>query len=121
MKIVFIVDDNDANLLLAKNALDGIYETYAMPSAARMFKIMEKITPNLILLDLDMPEMDGFQALEILKSNEKLKNIPVIFLTGKYEMESEKRGKEMGALDFIIKPFSPPDLIQRIETHIRAD
>ena len=115
MKIIFMVDDNDANLLLAKNALDGIYETYAMPSAARLFKIIEKITPDLILLDVDMPEMDGFQALEILKANERLKSIPVVFLTGKDEPESEKRGRELSAVDFIHKPFSAPLLIERIK------
>jgi len=118
MKTIFIVDDNDANLLLAKNALEGLYETFAMPSAARMFKIMEKISPDLILLDVDMPEMDGFEALEMLKSNERLKNIPVIFLSGKYEQESEQQGRELGAAGFIRKPFSPPDLIQEIEKHI---
>ena len=118
MKTVFIVDDNDANLLLAKNALEGTYETFAMPSAARMFKIIEKITPDLILLDVDMPEMDGFQALEALKANEGFKNIPVVFLTGKDEPEAEARGLTMGAVDFIRKPFFPPDLLQRIASHI---
>ena len=118
MKVVFIVDDNDANLLLAKNALDSIYETYALPSAARMFKIIEKITPDLILLDVDMPEMDGFEALETLKKNENYKTIPVIFLTGKEDEESEKRGLEMGALDFIPKPFTAESLIERVETII---
>ena len=118
MKIVFIVDDSDSNIILAKNALEGVYETYAMPSAARMFKIVEKITPDLILLDVDMPEMDGFEALQMLKANEKFKSIPVIFLTGKYDKESEKSGLEMGALDFIQKPFSAPDLIERIRRHI---
>ena len=118
MKIIFIVDDSDANLLLAKNALEGVYETYALPSAARMFKIIERITPDLILLDVDMPEMDGFEALGILKTNEKLKSIPVVFLTGKQEPESEKRGLEMGAADFILKPFSPSGLKERIERYI---
>ena len=118
MKTIFIVDDSDAYLLLAKNALEGLYETYALPSALRMFKIMEKITPELILLDVEMPEMDGFEALEKLKSEEKHKNIPVIFLSGREEAESQKRGLEMGAVDFIHKPFSPSDLIERIGKHI---
>jgi len=121
MKKIFIIDDNDANLLLAKNALDGVYETYALPSAARMFKLLEKITPDLILLDVDMPEMDGFEAMQALKSSEKLKTIPVIFLTAKQDTESEIKGFEIGAIDFINKPFSPPVLIKRIETHIEVD
>jgi len=121
MKTIFIVDDNDTNLMAAKTALDGTYKTFALPSAAKMFKLLEKITPDLILLDVDMPEMDGFQAMSALKSDEKLKSIPVIFLTAKNDAESEIRGFEIGALDFINKPFSAPVLIKRIETHIETD
>jgi len=121
MKTVFIVDDNDTNLMAAKTALDGTYKTFALPSAEKMFKLLEKITPDLILLDLDMPEMDGFQAMSALKSDRKLKSIPVIFLTAKNDAESEIRGFEIGALDFINKPFSAPVLIKRIETHIETD
>jgi len=118
MKTIFIVDDNDANLLIAKNALDGMYETYALPSAERMFKLLEKIKPDLILLDVDMPKMDGFEAMQKLKSDDSLKTIPVIFLTAKQDSESERQGFEIGAIDFISKPFSQPVLLKRIEMHI---
>jgi putative two-component system response regulator len=121
MKTIFIVDDNDTNLLTAKTALDATYKTFALPSAEKMFKLTEKITPDLILLDVDMPEMDGFEAMRILKADERLKSIPVVFLTAKNDTESEIQGFEMGALDFIIKPFSPPVLLKRIETHIEID
>jgi putative two-component system response regulator len=121
MKTIFIVDDNDTNLMAAKTVLDGTYKTFALPSAEKMFKLLEKITPDLILLDVDMPEMDGFQAMSILKSDAKLRPIPIIFLTAKNDAESEIRGFEMGALDFINKPFSAPVLIRRIETHIETD
>ena len=121
MKTIFMVDDNDANLLLAKNALDGIYETYAMPSAARLFKLIEKITPDLILLDVNMPEMDGFETIQRLKADQKLKTIPVVFLTWKEDPESEKRGFDLGALDFIRKPFSAPLLTERIKALIGSD
>ncbi|MCL2440712.1 MAG: response regulator [Treponema sp.] len=121
MKTIFIVDDNATNIVTAKNALDGTYKAYAMPSAARMFQMLEKITPDLILLDVEMPEMDGFEALSKLKSDDNLKAIPVIFLTAKHDAESEIRGFEIGAIDFINKPFSPPVLIKRIETHIETD
>jgi putative two-component system response regulator len=86
-----------------------------------MFQLLEKITPDLILLDVDMPEMNGFEALSIIKKDEKYSNIPVIFLTAKNDSESEIRGFEIGAIDFINKPFSPPVLIRRIETHIEMD
>ena len=121
MKTIFIVDDNDTNLMAAKTALDNAYRTFALPSAAKMFKLLEKITSDLILLDVDMPDMDGFQAISVLKADEKLKTIPVIFLTAKNDAESEIRGFEMGALDFINKPFSAPVLIRRIETHLETD
>jgi putative two-component system response regulator len=65
-----------------------------------------------------MPEMDGFEAIQILKSDENLKSIPVIFITAREDADTEKRGFELGAVDFIIKPFSPPSLIERIEIHI---
>ena len=121
MKTIFIVDDKDTNLLLAKTALEGSFKTFALPSAERMFKLAEKITPDLILLDIDMPEMDGFEAMSILKKDEKLKSIPVIFLTGKNDATSEINGFELGALDFINKPFSAPVLLKRVETHIEMD
>jgi len=121
MKTVFVVDDNDSNLMVAKTALDGTYRTFALSSAAKMFKLAEKITPDLILLDVSMPEMDGFEAIAVLKSDVKLKSTPVIFLTAKHDPESEIRGFEIGALDFISKPFSAPVLIKRIEMHLETD
>lgn len=121
MKTVFIVDDSETNRMTAKTALEGVYKTYSLPSAAKMFKLMEKITPDIILLDINMPEMDGFEAMTLLKADENLKTIPVVFLTAKHDAATEIRGFEMGALDFISKPFSPPVLIKRIETHIETD
>ncbi|MCL2721968.1 MAG: response regulator [Treponema sp.] len=118
MKTIFIVDDNATNLVTAKTVLEGSYKTYALPSAARMFQILEKIFPDLILLDIEMPETDGFEALSALKANEKYKSIPVIFLSANHDSESESRGLKAGALDFIVKPFSPPELIKSIETHL---
>ncbi|MCL2720216.1 MAG: response regulator [Treponema sp.] len=119
MKTIFVVDDSATNLVAAKNVLADKYKTYTLPSAAKMFLFLEKITPDLILLDVDMPEMDGFEALSILKSNDKFKKIPVIFLTGMNDSESEKRGIQIGAVDFIVKPFSAPELINRIENHTK--
>ena len=121
MKTIFIVDDNYTNLTAAKNALDGTYKSFALSSAARMFKLAEKITPDLILLDIDMPEMDGFETMRILKSDKQLQSVPVVFLTSRNDEEAEINGFEMGALDFINKPFSTPSLKRRIETHIEQD
>jgi len=121
MKTVFIVDDSITNLVMAKNALNGVYKTFTMPSADRMFKLLEKITPDLILLDINMPEMNGFEALSIIRSDVKLKNIPVIFLTATRDTGLESYGFEMGTIDFISKPFSPPSLITHIDQRIELD
>ena len=118
MKTIFIVDDNDANLLLGKNVLDGTYETYALPSALRMFKLLEKIIPDLILLDVDMPEMNGYEAIQILKFKPETENIPVIFLTGKTGSDDEIKGLSLGAVDYVTKPFQATLLLKRIEMHL---
>jgi DNA-binding response OmpR family regulator len=119
MKTIFIVDDNDSNLIVAKTALDGIYKTFALPSAEKMFKLAEKITPDLILLDVDMPGMDGFETISILKADAKLKSIPVIFLTAKNDAESEIRGFELGADDYIFKPISDTTIKLRVRNQIK--
>ncbi|MCL2074831.1 MAG: response regulator [Betaproteobacteria bacterium] len=121
MKIVFVVDDIDTNRASAKLALDDTYRTFTLPSAEKMFSLAEKIRPDLILLDIDMPEMDGFEAIQLLKANPRLRSIPVIFLTAQNDTVMEIRGFELGALDFISKPFSPPVLLKRVEMHIEAD
>lgn len=121
MKTIFIVDDKESNRIAAKSALSDKYRTFALPSASAMFVILKKIEPDLILLDIDMPDMDGFEAMRILKADEKYKSIPVIFLTSINDAQAEIQGFDMGALDFIKKPFSPPVLIKRVETHIETD
>jgi putative two-component system response regulator len=116
---LFIVDDSDTNLATAEEALEDHYDVMTMPSAAKMFALLEKITPNLILLDIEMPEMNGFEALEKLKTNAAWANIPVIFLTGTVDAAIEKKGLSMGAVDIILKPFSIPILLEKIKAHIK--
>ena len=120
MKTIFVVDDNNTSLLAAKLALDETYRTYALPSASGMFKLINKITPDLILLDVEMPGMDGFEAIKILKANEKYKDIPVIFLTIKDDEDSEHIGFDLGAVDYIMKPFSKTVIKARIATHLKT-
>lgn len=86
-----------------------------------MFKLAEKIKPDIILLDVDMPDTDGFEAMSVMKADKNLQNCPVIFLTANQDTEMEIRGFELGALDFITKPFSPPVIRRRIATHIETD
>ena len=120
-RTIFVVDDNDTNLSMAKEALKDQYRIMTLPSAAKMFSMMEKITPDLILLDIEMPEMDGFEALQLLKDDESRATIPVIFLTSMTDAAVEVRGFQLGVIDFITKPFSAPVLTNRIRTHLDID
>ena len=121
MKTIFVVDDSDTNLSMAETALEDTYRVMTVPSAAKMFSLLDKIIPDLILMDIEMPEMDGFSALQKLKSINLWDDIPVIFLTGRTDSEVEAQGFQMGAVDFITKPFSPPVLRNRIKTHLNID
>ncbi|MCL1930767.1 MAG: response regulator [Treponema sp.] len=118
MKTVFIVDDSDTNLVMAEEALEDHFRVMTTPSAAKMFALLEKITPDLILLDIEMPEMGGFEALEKLKANSAWASIPVIFLTGTSDAAIEKRGAQLGAVGIITKPFAPSALLDRVNAHI---
>jgi putative two-component system response regulator len=121
MKTIFVVDDSFTNLVTAKNTLEGSYNAVTMSSAKKMISLLEKITPDLILLDIEMPEMDGFETLLYLKSSPLYADIPVIFLTSYTDVAIETRGFEQGVVDFITKPFSPPVLLNRIKTHLDID
>ncbi|MDR0301856.1 MAG: response regulator [Treponema sp.] len=121
MKTIFIVDDSFTNLVTAKSTLESSYQVVTMSSAGKMISLLEKITPDLILLDIEMPEMDGFEALLYLKSNSLYADIPVIFLTSRTDVDIETRGFEQGVVDFITKPFSPPVLLNRLKTHLSID
>jgi putative two-component system response regulator len=121
MKTIFVVDDSDTNLSMAEDALEKKYQVMTLPSAMKMFTLLEKITPDLILLDIEMPDMNGFEALLCMKSNPLYENIPVIFLTSYTDSEIETHGFELGAIDFITKPFSTPVLLNRIKTHLDID
>ena len=117
---VFVVDDNGTNLSMAEEALEKEYRVITMSSAPRMFTILEKVSPDLILLDIEMPEMDGFEALKRLKAAESYAQIPVIFMTASDDAAAAERGKELGAADFITKPFSEPALLDSVRKHLRT-
>jgi CheY-like chemotaxis protein len=116
-KMVMLVDDNPSNLRIGKNVLAEKYLVATSPSAAKMFSLLETNRPAVILLDIDMPEMDGFAAIEVLKSKPETKDIPVIFLTGMAESRDEEKGRALGAAGYITKPFDPLALIACIENH----
>ncbi|MDR1693084.1 MAG: response regulator [Oscillospiraceae bacterium] len=117
-QVIMLVDDNQANLNIAKNMLRTSYEVYALPSAERLFKFLETIIPDLILLDIAMPGMNGFDVMRILRADPRYAAIPVIFVTAKSEEMNELEGLELGAADYVTKPFSAAILLKRIENHL---
>ena len=117
-KTIFFVDDDITNLTMGNDVLCEFYNVFTLNSGARLLKMMEKFIPDLILLDVEMPEMNGYEAIKILKNDDKTKNIPVVFLTAKSDAEDELKGLSLGAIDYIVKPFSPPRFLKRIENHL---
>jgi putative two-component system response regulator len=119
--LIILVDDNPANLRTGKNVLSEKYTVATAPSAEKMFALLENNKPAMILLDIEMPEMNGYEAIKILKSKPETKDIPVIFLTGRTESDDEITGLSLGAIDYITKPFQPALLLKRIEVHLLVE
>ncbi|MDR0302203.1 MAG: response regulator [Treponema sp.] len=118
MKKIIAVDDNPENLLIIKNTLKNIYEVYPTTCASKMFELLEHIQPDLILLDVGMPVMNGYEAAKKLKSDDRFREIPIIFLTLMSDAKSEIEGLSLGAIDYIHSPFVAPLFLQRIKTHL---
>ena len=117
--LILIVDDTPKNLQLLSNILhEKGYNICISTSGGRALESVNTELPDLILLDIQMPVMDGFETFRALKMNPKTKDIPVIFLTAVVEPEKILEGFELGAVDYITKPFNIPELIARVATHI---
>jgi len=117
--IILVVDDTPDNLTLMSGLLKDNYLVKVANSGARALKIAQSETPpDLILLDIMMPEMDGYEVCRRLKADNKTRDIPIIFLTAKTEVVDETLGFELGASDYITKPISPPIVLARVETHL---
>jgi len=116
---ILIVDDVPLNLQMLGGLLQSKgYEVAPASSGAIALEMAQTQTPDLILLDIQMPEMDGFKVCKLLKENPLTKDIPVIFLTAFVETEDIVRGFELGAVDYISKPFNSSELIARVNTHL---
>ena len=116
---ILVVDDTPDNLILMNSLLKGDYKVKIANGGAKALKIAESDSPpDLILLDIMMPGMDGYEVCRRLKRNPKTMDIPVIFLTAKAEVEDEKKGLELGAVDYITKPISPPLVMARVKNHL---
>lgn len=118
---IFIVDDTPENLTLVSTLLKPFYRVKVATSGekALLYFAQHEAVPDLILLDIIMPGLSGFDVIVELKKNSKMRDIPVIFLTAMSRVEDEKKGLELGAVDYITKPISPPVLLARIKTHLQ--
>ena len=118
---ILIVDDVPANIEVLRQALASKgYEIFFANSGERALKVAANASPELVLLDIIMPGMDGFETCRRLKEDKSTKDIPVIFITAKREMEDVIGGFRVGGVDYITKPFEKEEVLTRVETHLKA-
>jgi putative two-component system response regulator len=119
-EVVLVIDDTAENLALISEVLRGEFKVKVAPGGARGLQLAQASTPpDLVLLDIMMPEMDGYEVLRQLRADPRTRDIPVIFLTAMSSVEEERRGLELGAVDYITKPISPPLVQSRVRNHLQ--
>jgi PleD family two-component response regulator len=119
MQTILIIDDEVTNISVLNELLQPHYNVLFAKDGKTGLKIASSSSrPDLILLDIIMPEMDGYQVIQMLKSDESMSKIPVIFITAKGQEEDEAKGFELGAVDYITKPFKPVVVKARIKSHL---
>ena len=121
MKHILLVDDNTTNLKMAAEVLKPYYELSMAKSGKQALTFLKKNKPDLIILDLLMPEMNGYETMEEIKLDPSSSDIPIIFLTADTQRESEIKSLQMGALDFITKPFEEDVMLARIDKVLMMD
>ena len=118
-KTILIVDDNPMNLLLTSHVLENEgYATLTADDGRTALNELEKQTPSLILLDVMMPEMDGYEVCRLINANEEWTEIPIIFLTANAQTENLVEGFKAGGVDYITKPFKGEELLVRVKNHL---
>ncbi len=117
-KVILIVDDTVINLTYAAEVLGDTYKVIPAKSGEKALELLERVIPDLILLDIEMPQMDGYETIQRIRANPKMAGIPIIFLTAHADKENELKGFQLGAVDFITKPFVPEITLARIATQI---
>ncbi len=115
---VLVVDDTEANVDILLKTLDDEYEVVVAIDGKTALELINKNKPDIILLDIMMPGIDGYGVCERLKKNPKTENIPIIFITGRHEIESKTKGFELGAIDYITKPFEILEVKARVKTQL---
>lgn len=116
-KTILVVDDEPGNIDVIKNALQHDYKIKAAINGTKALAAAAKLPlPDVILLDIMMPEMDGYQVCRQLKANELTRTIPVVFLSAKVSADEQRQGMEMGAVAYLTKPVQPQSLLDTLDT-----
>ncbi len=115
---ILVVDDVETNIDVLVETLGGYFEVAVATNGVEALEAVTEVAPDVILLDVMMPEMDGYEACRRLKANPDTADIPVLFLTARDQVRDELRGLELGASDYITKPFNPPVVLARVRTQL---
>jgi diguanylate cyclase (GGDEF)-like protein len=118
-QVILVVDDEQMNRQVLTNALTTLYEVKLARDGRSCFEMLDKYSVDLVLLDIVLPDMSGWDIIKEIKETDKWKDIPVIFVTGLTRAEDEERGLRLGAVDYIHKPFHMPIVQARVKTHLR--
>lgn len=118
MSKILIVDDVQENIDILRSTLSSDYHVSVAKNGEKALKVVRKVLPDLILLDIVMPVMTGYDVIKVLKADPILKNIPVIFITAQSELHEKTYGFELGAVDYVVKPFEVLEVKSRVETHL---
>jgi CheY-like chemotaxis protein len=116
--IVLVVDDTEANVDILVDALGEVYDIAVAMDGESALEIVAEEPPDLILLDIMMPGMDGFEVCERLKKEDMTRNIPIMFLSGKTDAADKEKAMKMGAVDYITKPIDVPDIQERVRKYL---
>ena len=118
-RTVLVVDDTPDNLSLLSGVLKDEYKVKVANSGERALQILQAgPLPDVVLLDVMMPGMNGHEVLRRIREDDRMRAVPVIFVTAMSEAADEERGFAIGAVDYIVKPISPPTVLARVRTHI---
>ncbi|MCL2122084.1 MAG: response regulator [Clostridiales bacterium] len=118
--IILVVDDSSANLEMCKGLLSAEYDVRLAKSGKMALSALQKIHPDIILLDIEMPDMTGFEVMEEINKNPEMDGVSVLFLTSHASERLVSKAVEQGAVDYIVKPFSPEVLRSKIKGAIQA-
>lgn len=119
-KTILIVDDAPDNITFLKSILEGQYNIMAAPNGTIALKILKnRVRPDLILLDVIMPDIDGYEVCERVKSDPVISEIPIIFVTSNASPDEITKGFEVGGVDYVTKPYNPKELLERVRTHLK--